>query len=209
MKPFTKEVLEQCAQVLQKRGLTRKRRGLGVWAISDEALGAISLQHRDFPDGTVQIDTFPQVYWEPVQKLYSAGLNAQYRALQHPTQSRMWSFMNFVEPNLIFAPDFINTESLARLNAHIEARVINKVLELSDPTNISNLYLEELPFGGHRPEMYLCIKAWMKRTLLLDDEYEHALSLLTHNEFKENLHVFYMQLKNSAIAHRLISEVKV
>lgn len=209
LKPFTKEVLEQCTQVLQKRGLSRKRRGLGIWTVSDEVQGAITLQHRDFPDGTVQIDTFPQVYWEPVQRLYSAGLNTQYRALQQPTQSRMWSFINFSEPNLVFTPDFVKTENLARLNTHIEERVIEKVLELSDPANISSFYLEELPFGGHRPEMHLCIKAWMKRTLMLDDEFEHALSLLSHGEFIDSLHAFYIQLKSSPVARSLISGVKV
>jgi hypothetical protein len=65
-------------------------------------IGAISLQHRDFPDGTVGIDTCPQVYWEPIQQIYSTVIGEKYRAVQTPTQSRMWSFINLGEPDLVF-----------------------------------------------------------------------------------------------------------
>ena len=205
LKPFTKEVLERCTEVFQKHGLSRRRRGLGVWAISNEVQGAITLQHRDFSDGTVQIDAFPQVYWEPIQRLYSAGLDARYRAFEQPTRSRMWSFLNFSEPDLVFAPEAVSAEKLARLSTHIEKRVVGKVIELAEPENVLSFYLEELPYGGHRPEMYLCLKAWMNRTLDLDDELEHATSLLSNEQFIQGLRVFYDQLKNSPAAKKLIT----
>ncbi|MDX8352306.1 hypothetical protein [Cognatiyoonia sp. IB215182] len=209
MKPFTKEVLERGTEVMMRHGMSRRRRGLAVWEVSDEVSGAVVLQHRDFPDGTVQIDTCPQVHWEPVQKLYAAGLNTSHRAFQQPTRSRMWSFVNFSEPDLVFAPEFVSAEKLARLSTHIRHRVIEKVLELADPEDISSFYLEQLPHGGHRPEMYLCVRAWMNRTLKLDDEFEQALLMLNKNEFIESLTAFYTQLKNSAIARTLISSSEV
>ena len=209
MKPFTKEVLERCTEVLQKHGLSRRRRGLGVWTVSDEIQGAITLQHRDFPDGTVQIDTFPQVYWEPVQRLYSAGCNANYRAFEHATQSRMWSFINFSEPNLVFEPKVVSAEKIARMSDHIERHVVGKVLELAEPENILRDYLEELPYGGHCPEMYICLKAWMNRTLDLDCELKQAISLLSHEQFIQGLRVFYDQLRSSTVAKNLISGNRV
>lgn len=208
LKPFTKEVLERCTEILLNHGLSRRRRGLAVWAVSSEIQGAINLQHRDFPDGTVGIDTYAQVYWEPVQRLYSAGLNASYRAFEEPTQSRMWSFLNFSDPDLLFVPELVSDESLARLSTHVEERVINKVLKLAEPTNVASFYLEEIPYGGHRPEMYLCLMAWMKRTLKLDEEFEHAISLLDHDQFIDSLSTFYARLKDSPLAQRLISGEK-
>ena len=187
-------------------GLSRKRRGLGVWSVSQEIQGAIALQHQDFRDGTVKIDTFPQVYWAPVEKLYCAGLDDRYRAFERPTNSRMWSFINFSESDLDFAPEAVSSEKLARLRKHIETRVVGKVLEMAEPEEILDLYLSEIPAGGHRAEKYLCLKAWTKRTLELDEEFEHSSSLLNHDEFIQGFEVFYAQLKRSEVAQRLISE---
>ncbi|MEP5633021.1 MAG: hypothetical protein ABJP79_14155 [Tateyamaria sp.] len=209
MKPFTKEVLERCTEVLQQHGLTRRRRGLAVWEVSNEIQGAITLLKRDFPDGTVSIDTYPQVYWEPVQRLYSAGLNTRYRAFEQPTQSRMWSFLNFSEPALVFKPQIVSDENLDRLSRHVKQRVIKKVLELAETADVVSFYLEELPYGGHRPEMYLCLMAWTKRTLKLDDEFDRAISLLNHAQFIDGLNVFYQQLKDSTVANSLISRSRI
>ena len=113
--------------------------------------------------------------------------------------------MNFGEPKLVFEPGTVSAEKLARLNAHIESRVISKVLELAEPESVLSFYLEELPHGGHRPEMYLCLKAWMNRTLDLDKDFEHAISLLSHVQFIQELGIFYEHLKNSTEARNLIA----
>lgn len=79
------------------------------------------------------------------------------------------------------------------------------MLELAKPENILKFYLEKLPHGGQRPEMYLCLKAWMNRTLKLDDELQYVISLLDHDEFMDGLNTFYAQLKNSTHAQNLIA----
>mmetsp|Transcript_22522 Transcript_22522/g.36494 ORF Transcript_22522/g.36494 Transcript_22522/m.36494 type:complete len:122 (-) Transcript_22522:646-1011(-) len=118
----------------------------------------------------------------------------------------MWSFINFCEPDLVFAAEAVSAEKLAKISAHIESRVLGKVLELAEPENVLQFYLEELPNGGHGPEMYLCLQAWMNRSLDLDEKLEHATSMLSHEQFIKGLRVFYDQLKNSAIAKELIKE---
>lgn len=209
MKPFTKEVYERCMDILKTHGLSRRRRGLGIFTISEEIQGAIALFHRDFPDGSVEIHTVPQVYWETVQRLYSAGRNLPFRAFEQPTRTRMWSFINFGEPKLIFEPNSLNRDNFTRLSAHVEWRVLGKVLEMAEPKNALQATLDELPSGGHRPKIFLSIKAWINRTLELDDEFNQAISLLDHDHFIQSLTRFYDQLKQSDVAHELIKTGRV
>lgn len=197
MKPYTKEVLDVCTELLVEAGLRRKRRGLAIWKLNPEMLGAIKLVHRDFPDGSVMIDTYPQIYWEPVQRIFSIGIGEKYCVTHNPTVSRMWSFINLGAPELIFVPGDHHSPQLLRLHGQIRENVISKVLELANEAAILEHYRDDVPFGGHRPEMYLAIKTWQTRSILLDNEFDWVCSILTHQEFIDSVTAFYDRLRGS------------
>lgn len=197
MKPHTRDILEICTELLCEFGLEKKRRGLATQTMSSEMIGAIALQHRDFPDGTVSIDTCPQVYWEPIQRIYSFGIGEKYRTVQSPTRSRIWSFINLGEPDLVFAPNAEPAAQITRLRNLVGKHVLPKVIDLANETSITAFYHEEIPSGGHRPEVYLSIRAWQTRSTMLDDEFDQVCSRLNHPVFIESVTKFYDRLRCS------------
>ncbi len=197
MKPHTREILDLCTECLVDAGLQRKRRGLAIWSLNQQMAGAICLSHQDFKDGSVRIDTVPQVYWEPVQKIYSAGIGEKYRFTHIPTRSRMWSFINHGEPDLIFAPNTIPAPNFSRLKEAVQQSVIPKVIELADKQNILEFYRKEVPCGGDRPEMFLAISAVLNRSTQLDEELEWIMSVLNEQMFVDSVTAFYRRIRCS------------
>lgn len=204
MKPHTRDILDVCTELLAEFGLKKKRRGLATQTLSSEMIGAIALQHREFPDGTVGIDTCPQVYWEPIQRIYSFGIGEKYRAVQTPTRSRMWSFINLGEPDLVFVPNAQHAAQLMTLRSLVRKHVLPKVADLANETSVTAFYHEQIPFGGHRPEMYLSIRAWQTRSTKLDDEFDQICSRLNHQEFIDGVTKFYDRLRCSQEVAALI-----
>ena len=200
LKPHTRQILDFCTNRLAEMGGRRVRRGLVACRLNDQMLGAIALQHREFADGNVWIDTYPQIYWQPVQRIYCAGTGQEYSATRIPTRSRMWSLGNVGEPQLSFHPAIGQKSGLERLAAFVKRHAIPKVLELADERSIENFYLEEAPRGGHRPEMYLAIKAWQTRSVLLDKDFTLMCSVVNRPEVVDSLTEFYRRLKAAANA---------
>ena len=109
----------------------------------------------------------------------------------------MWSFGSVGLPKLEFHPDEDATENLGVLAKFIDWQVLPKIRELAAEDSIEAFYREEVPFGGARPERFMAIKAWQKRTVLLDEEFEWVCSVLKDRAFMDSVTEFYRRLKMS------------
>ena len=207
MNPHTRDVLEDCTRFLVEQGLTRKRRGLAYWKIDQEIAGAVFLQHRDLADGAVRVEAAPQVYWEPVERIFSAGNDTHYQAFVAPTRTRQVIFRCAHAGTPIFHESENRSESLALLRDHLHNRVLPKVKEMAEKPRIFDFYRSEVPAGGGRPEMYLAMSAWEKRSLDLDGELDWICSLLTDDQLKDSVKKFYARLKS--IGHAQLFDIAV
>ncbi|WP_299419411.1 hypothetical protein [uncultured Shimia sp.] len=208
MTPFCQTILDKCTDVMAVDGYVRKRRGVVIRDVAPDMTGAVVLSHRGLGTGDVEITTFAQVFWRPVEALYCIGCEERYRFTELPT---LTSSVDMTEGEdlrpLYFTPGWSYAAEFARLHTHVRELVLPCVTALADPERVAQSFAERVATGGGFPERYIAMRAWERRTLALDDDFEWVMSQLTLDEGKLEVCQFYRTLQASERAAAILKRV--
>lgn len=208
MTPFCQTILDNCTDVVAVDGYVRKRRGVVIRDVAPDMTGAVVLSHRGLGTGDVETTTFAQVFWRPVEELRCVGCEEHYLFTELPTlTSRVWMTDGEQGGHLYFTPGWSHETEFARLHNHVREQVLPCVTALADPERVAQSFAERVATWGGFPEHYIAMRAWERRTLELDDDFEWVMSQLTLDEDKLEVCQFYRTLQTSERAEAILKRV--
>lgn len=154
--------------MLTALGLRRKRRGLLIWDIHSEQVGAVALQHREYPDGALGIIAVAQVYRDPFERLHACGLGAPYKAIAQLSTSRFSDVTEAGAEPVQFHPKNNPAPLFPQQLARVEAFVLPRIRDAAEAEAVEAKYRGDLSQGGHIPASCQCIRTCCQGTLVLD-----------------------------------------
>lgn len=167
--------------------------------------GAINLAKRDYPDQTVVIEPYPQVYWHPINQILAVGMRRKYSRFQQPTRSRLWSPLFFDKPWFEFHPNNDPIDTINALRQFTTSHLIPKVLDMANETDILRKTQRNIKSGGANPEKCLAISIWQNRTVDLDHVFQSIFKELEHDQFKNSFTEFYDTVHQSEDIAQLLA----